>query len=200
MIQQFNRFTALKDKGVNFKKVLDIGAYEGQWTYNFKKLFPDADVLMIEANEDKQVYLRGIGPYKIALLSDSEKEVDYFKSQTSISTGNSIYKENTNIPFEPQKRKTQTLQSIVGNETYDLIKMDVQGSELDIMKGSEDVIKKSKYLLLEMQAFEYNKDAPNASEVIAYLHGLNFNLLDIMDTAYIQNFLINIDALFINKS
>jgi len=200
MIQQFNRFTALKNRGVNFTKVLDIGAYEGQWTYNFKKLFPDADVLMIEANEDKQVYLRGIGPYKIALLSDSEKEVDYFKSQTSISTGNSIYRENTDIPFESEKRKTQTLQSIVGDETYDLIKMDVQGSELDIMKGSEDVIKKSKYLLLEMQAFEYNKNAPNASEVIAYLHSLNFHLLDLMDTAYIQDYLINIDALFINKS
>jgi len=200
MIQQFNRFTALKNRGVNFTKVLDIGAYEGQWTYNFKKLFPDADVLMIEANEDKQVYLRGIGPYKIALLSDSEKEVDYFKSQTSISTGNSIYRENTDIPFTSEKRKTQTLQNIVGNETYDLIKMDVQGSELDIMKGSEDVIKKSKYLLLEMQAFEYNKNAPNASEVIAYLHSLNFHLLDLMDTAYIQDYLINIDALFINKS
>ena len=200
MIQQFNRFTVLKNRGVNFTKVLDIGAYEGQWTYNFKKLFPDADVLMIEANEDKQVYLRGIGPYKIALLSDSEKEVDYFKSQTSISTGNSIYRENTNIPFESEKRKTQTLQSIVGDETYDLIKMDVQGSELDIMKGSENVIKKSKYLLLEMQAFEYNKNAPNASEVIAYLHSLNFHLLDLMDTAYIQDYLINIDALFINKS
>lgn len=200
MIQQFNRFTALKNRGVNFTKVLDIGAYEGQWTYNFKKLFPDADVLMIEANEDKQVYLRGIGPYKIALLSDSEKEVDYFKSQTSISTGNSIYRENTDIPFESEKRKTQTLQSIVGDENYDLIKMDVQGSELDIMKGSEDVIKKSKYLLLEMQAFEYNKNAPNASEVIAYLHSLNFHLLDLMDTAYIQDYLINIDALFINKS
>lgn len=200
MIQQFNRFTVLKNRCVNFTKVLDIGAYEGQWTYNFKKLFPDADVLMIEANEDKQVYLRGIGPYKIALLSDSEKEVDYFKSQTSISTGNSIYRENTDIPFTSEKRKTQTLQSIVGDETYDLIKMDVQGSELDIMKGSEDVIKKSKYLLLEMQAFEYNKNAPNASEVIAYLHSLNFHLLDLMDTAYIQNYLINIDALFINKS
>ena len=200
MIQQFNRFSALKNRGLDFKKVLDIGAYEGQWTYNFKKLFPDADVLMIEANEDKQVYLRGIGPYKIALLSDSEKEVDYFKSQTSISTGNSIYRENTDIPFESEKRKTQTLQSIVGDETYDLIKMDVQGSELDIMKGSEDVIKKSKYLLLEMQAFEYNKNAPNASEVIAYLHSLNFHLLDLMDTAYIQDYLINIDALFINKS
>ena len=200
MIRQFNRFTILKNRGLNFKKVLDIGAYEGQWTYNFKKLFPDADILMIEANEDKQAHLSVIGPYKIALLSDSEKEVDYFKSKTDIATGNSIYRENTNIPFKPHKRRTQTLKSIVGDEVFDLIKMDVQGSELDIMRGSEDVIKKSKYLLLEMQAFEYNRNAPNMSEVIAYLHGLNFNLLDIMDVLYMQDHLVNIDGLFINKA
>ncbi len=65
---EWRRMQHYKNIGLKFNKVLDIGAFEGIWTNNFKNIYPNADVLMIEANEEKEEILKRIGPYKIALL------------------------------------------------------------------------------------------------------------------------------------
>ena len=60
------RFNHYKNLNVQFKTVLDIGAYEGHWAKLFTSIYPDANVLMIEANTEKENILKQIGNYKIA--------------------------------------------------------------------------------------------------------------------------------------
>ena len=202
------RFSFYKDKGLNFTKVLDIGAFEGHWTAMFKQLFPLSEVLMVEANFEKESNLKSLkhlGDYKIALLgAENDKEVDYYKClDSAIATGNSIFQENTNFKFQSEKRKTQTLNFLLEKnitKEFDLIKMDVQGSELDIIKGGLDVIKNTKFLLMELQTLEYNKGAPRIENVISYLKDLDFEFIDIFDLLYSKNgHLIQLDGFFINK-
>ena len=198
----FKRLRFHKNKGINFKNVLDIGACNGSWSLLVKSIFPGANILMLEANNDKEHILKKIGNYKIALLSsEANKEVNYYKSLSDDASGNSIYLENTNYKFIPEKRITTTLKLIVPKDVnYDLIKMDVQGSELDIIKGGLDIIKKTKFLLLELQIFEYNKDAPMLSEVLTYLKNINFDLVDVFDLLYSSSgSLIQIDGFFVNR-
>ena len=78
--------------------------------------------------------------------------------------------------------------------------MDVQGSELEIIKGGNETIKKTKFLILELQISEYNKDAPMINEVVSYLKGVNFVLVDILDFIYSDGELIQCDGLFLNKN
>ena len=115
-------------------------------------------------------------------------------------TGNSIYLEQSHVTklFKPETRTTQLLSEVVPVKDYDLIKMDVQGSELDIIKGSLDLIKRSNYLLLETQVAEYNKGAPYIGEVISYLRDQGFHLEDLMELNYATDtdVLINVDVLF----
>ena len=196
------RLRFYKNKGIDFKNILDIGACNGSWSLLVKSIFPDANILMVEANNDKEQILKKIGNYKIVLLSsEADKEVNYYKSVSGDASGNSIYLENTNYKFIPEKRITTTLKLIVPKDIdYDLIKMDVQGSELDIIKGGLDVIKKTKFLLLELQIFEYNKDAPMLSEVLTYLKNINFDLVDVFDLLYSSSgSLIQIDGFFVNR-
>ena len=198
----FKRLRFYKSKGINFKNVLDIGACNGSWSLLVKSIFPGVNILMLEANNDKEHILKKIGNYKIALLSsEANKEVNYYKSLSDDASGNSIYLENTNYKFIPEKRITTTLKLIVPKDVnYDLIKMDVQGSELDIIKGGLDIIKKTKFLLLELQIFEYNKDAPMLSEVLTYLKNINFDLVDVFDLLYSSSgSLIQIDGFFVNR-
>jgi len=196
------RLQYYKDQGSIFNKVLDIGAYEGEFYLMFKEFFPKADILMIEANEKKESRLKSIGPYKIALLgSEDNKEVDYYKCKDGVPTGNGIYKENTQFKFESEKKKSITLPTLLGSDNgYDLIKMDVQGSELDIIKGALPIIRKTDSLLLELQTLEYNKGAPMASDVISYLQGIGFDMVDILNLMYSENHLIQVDVLFINRN
>ena len=195
------RFNHYKNLNVKFKNVLDIGAYEGHWAKLFTSIYPDANVLMIEANKEKEKTLKEIGNYRIALLGEKDNEtVDYYKCLDGVPTGNGIYQENTEFKFTPEKRRTITLPTLLGSEKgFDLIKMDVQGSELNIIKGALPIIKNTKYLLLELQTFQYNKGAPQIEEVVSYLHSLNFGFVDLFDLMYSNNHLIQVDGLFINK-
>ena len=196
------RFNHYKNIKINFKSVLDIGAYEGQWSRLFTSIYPDANVLMIEANKEKEKTLKEIGNYRIALLGEKDNEtVDYYKCLDGVPTGNGIYQENTEFKFTPEKRRTITLPTLLGSEKgFDLIKMDVQGSELNIIKGALPIIKNTKYLLLELQTYQYNKGAPLIEEVVSYLHGLGFGFVDLFDLMYSNNHLIQVDGLFINRN
>lgn len=196
------RFNYYKTLGVNFKKVLDIGAYLGTWRDMFQKIFPDAEILMIEANKEKEEVLKKKGKYFIALLgSEDEKIVDYYRCENeSISSGNGIFKENTNYKFEPEKKKTIKLSSLLKDQSgFDLIKIDTQGSELNILKGSIEIVEKTKFLLLELSVVEYNFNAPTYLQVIKYLEENNFKLIDIFDLHYRNGSLIQIDGFFKNN-
>jgi FkbM family methyltransferase len=157
---------------------------------------------MLEANTYKESFLKDIGQYKIAVLGkEDNKEVDYYKCLDGIPTGNGIYEELTGFKFEPEKRTSTTLTTLLGsNNGYDLIKMDVQGAEKDIIEGGLPIIKNTKFLLLEMQTVQYNKGAPRLSEMIHYLHSIDFEFVDIFDLKYDRDCLIQMDALFINRN
>ena len=196
------RLSYYKTLGINFKKVLDIGAYIGTWKDMFQKIFPEADILMIEANQKKEEILKLKGNYLIALLgSEDEKIVDYYKCENEdISSGNGIFKENTNFKFNSEQRKTIKLSTLLKNEgDFDLIKIDTQGSELNIMRGATEIIKRTKFLLLELSIVEYNFNAPNYLQVVKYLEENNFKLIDIFDLHYRNGSLIQFDGFFINK-
>jgi len=196
------RIEYYKKVNIDFKKVLDIGAYEGNWTKTFKEFYPEADVLMIEANTEKEELLKSIGKYKIAVLGkEDNEEVNYYKCLDGVPTGNGIYQENTEYKFEPEKRKSITLPKLLGsNEGFDLIKMDVQGAEKDIIQGAIPIIVNTKFLLLELQTVQYTKGTPRFSEMLHYLHTLDFEFIDIFDLKYDRDCLIEMDALFINRN
>jgi len=127
--------------------------------------------------------------------------VDYYKCENEdISSGNSIFKENTNYKFKPEKRKTITLSKLLYNSNgFDLIKIDTQGLELNILKGGKEIVEKTKFLLLELSVVEYNLKASNYLQVINYLEENSFILVNIFDLHYRNGSLIQIDGFFVNK-
>ena len=75
---------------------------------------------------------------------------------------------------------TMTLNTIVKTKNFplpDLVKIDVQGSELDIIKGGLDVINNAKYLIVELQDVQYNRGAPMAHETIQFLNENGWELI-----------------------
>lgn len=196
------RLKFYKQNGAQFKKILDVGAYNGEWKDTVQKIFPESEILMIEANKDKEVILKKKGKYIIELLgSEDNKEVNFFKCDDNrIDTGNSVYLENTSMKFIPEVRKTKKLSSVIDkDEKFDLIKIDVQGSEIDVIEGGKDIIKNSNFLIIEMSLQNYNEGAPKLLEVINNLNNNNFELIDIIDRNYRNDILVQIDGIFRNK-
>ena len=99
-------------------------------------------------------------------------------------------------------RKTSSLDELVKKEKIpspDFVKIDTQGSELDILKGSKESISQCSLIYLECPIVEYNLNAPSLKEYIDHLNSINFVPYDICEIHKIDNILIQIDILFIRK-
>jgi len=199
MIHKFEPFEFFKFNQIPIDSALDIGAHKGKWTQEFKKHYPNAKSLMIEANSDHIDDLIRTGPYILALLGKTNEEVNYYVCDDKNNNhGNGIYKENTNVPFQVTKRNSVTLDSLLSGQKFDLIKMDVQGAELDIIQGSPGFIHNTKYLWLELQPHNYNIGAPSAGKVIGYLHQIGFEIVSIDEINIGNGLIMGMDMIFVN--
>lgn len=207
----FDKLKKLKtDHSYTTDVVLDIGAHHGDWTKSMMIIYPDSKYYLFEGIDYKELNRyeqnNNVFIYKNILLNDKEVEVDWYQEK---NTGDSFFKELT-PPFEktkPIKRKTITLDTIINrdnilkNDKNIFIKIDCQGAEVPILKGSKTILDKTDFILLEMPLFgKYNEGAPNFLEHIQFMDSIGFCPFEIIDNHYINNFNMQIDMLFINKN
>ena len=189
------------------KSILDIGANVGQFYNEIKNIFPNSYYYLVEGSESCEVVLETLNvDYSICLLSDSEKEVDfYIRKNEPRCTGNSIYREITSFYDDDQiiieKKQTKTLSNLINNQKFDLIKIDVQGSEIDIINGGLDIIKDAKGILMEVSLMEYNQNSPTKEFVYEYMDNLGFKPVELIGNINhpLTYELIQQDILFLNK-
>lgn len=202
------RLDILKYKGFKPEYIIDVGAHLGKFSIKCRELWPNANINMFEANPNSEDALRLLNiPYTIALLTDEiGKEYTYYMTKKwLLSSGNSIFKENTS-EFDrdnliEKKLISNTLDNILPNiEKVDLLKLDTQGSELKILSGAKKIVEKTKYILIECSVYEYNKGGCLIGDIFDFMNKNNFKLQDIIDINYLDEVTLNqLDLLFIRK-
>jgi FkbM family methyltransferase len=201
----FNRLAFWKTKGMNPAVIYDIGANDGSWTRDAKQVFPEARYEQFEANSQHSQAGR-----HMVLLGDAHKEVPFYKASgpsAGSNTGASVYLEVTHH-YVPGTYMVETLPMVPLDDYVvqknlpppDMIKLDVQGAELDVLKGGETLLQGTKYVLMEVSLHRWNKDAPMIEDVINYMVSRGFELIDIVDTHFVQNYLLQVDVLFAHTS
>ena len=185
---------------IKFKNVLDIGAAAGDWSGLVKKFYPDAKFTLIEPNKLHNERLRSLGKVHNIYLSDKVKDRDFYECLDPFQqTGNSFYKEKSNVPFKKTTVSTQTLDSIAQDETFDLIKLDVQGAEIEVIDGGMVTIPKAKWLQVEVPVFQLNIGAPSMYNLFGKLKSLGFVPFDVAQMLFNVRCLY-IDYIFVNQS
>jgi FkbM family methyltransferase len=185
--------------------IYDIGANSGEWTQRALHVFPNARYEEFEANSQH----RRPGRH-IVLLGDTEKEATFYKAigdGVGGNTGASMYLE-VSQHYTPGRFVEETL-SMIPLDTYvekhnlpypDFMKLDVQGAELDILRGATACMANTKYILMEVSLHRWNKDAPMIEDVMSYMASKDFELIDIVDTHFVTNYLNQVDVIFAHKS
>lgn len=201
-----NRLAFYKQKyNYNPRVIYDIGAYEGEFTNRVKEIFPSATVVQFEANTDKRNF---IPDAFFCLLSDKDnKSHTFYKTNFPIQTGNSIYKENSSafsdencIKEELTSVKLETLVDSYRLQLPSFMKLDTQGSELNILKGFDKYLHIPDMILMEISIQQYNENSPLFSDVIKYMESKDFLLFDIGGTNYVDSVLIQIDGFFVKRN
>jgi FkbM family methyltransferase len=176
-------------KYINPERAIDIGAHVGNFTKELYYKFPKCKIVMVEANPNCEPHLRLLGkPYEIVALSNKEGYANlYVETINPVATGASLYKENTDWygdgKYETITVPTKTLDSCnyFEGQPIDFIKLDVQGSELDILHGGEQTIKNTQYVLIEASLAEYNQGAPLVRDIVDKMNEYGFHILDIVE-------------------
>jgi len=82
--------------------------------------------------------------------------------------------------------------------------LDIQGSELDALKGSPKTLKCAQAILVEVNVLRYNSHAPLANEMFAFMETQGFDLVEIVERHAIPtkagpDVMIQLDALFVRR-
>lgn len=203
---RLNSFSSLNFKP---KNILDIGAHTGQFYRWAKSEWPDVPVHMIEANDCHKDSLNNLitdtsDTCTIAVLGDSIRDVTFYTRNDKPHTeGASYYKEIAywDIPQLVMKipKTLQTLDTLFSSDRqFDLIKIDTQGSELDILRGGKNLCKKSKYIILEVSLIDLNEEAPTYEEVMTFMKEYGFEEVMSVGEHYNYDMIVQKDLVFKN--
>ena len=187
--------------------IYDIGAYRGGWTRTAAEVFPAARFVLFEANGDHAPELAASGHrHLIAALGAQDGGTRAFHvPRAGDVTGASLYVENTahyaaaNLQVrEVAIARLDTLVARDGLPAPDLVKIDVQGAELEVLAGASGTLAGASVLIVEVSLVDYNKRAPLMAEVIAAVDRIGFKCADVAELHRTPtNFVLQLDLVFV---
>jgi FkbM family methyltransferase len=191
--------------------VIDIGAYKGEWTEMARKIFPKATFLMLEAQESQRETLKQVKgrcgssvEYRIALLGPGNREGVEFHQHDIAPTASSVLTAHGGTPGRVVRCKMETLDTILNREGFrrpELIKIDVQGYELEVLKGATEALATVEAIAMEVSLLELYKGNPLMHEVITFMLERGFQCYDIPSLMRRPSDLVlwQVDMIFVRK-
>lgn len=174
----------LKNMNINPKVVYDIGSCVLHWSEKADKIWPNAGFYLFEAmSEVEFLYKEKPHKYHLGVLTDQDNKSIKFYKDVNNAGGNSYYKEHS-IHYNESHAVSMTgmtLDTIVKQRGFpkpDLIKIDVQGSEVDVLIGAQETISQCEDIILEAQHTEYNEGAPKVNQVIEFMRSIDYELVN----------------------
>ena len=188
--------------------IIDIGSYHGDWSRSIARIFPEAPILMIEAQAEKKPQLEAVcaqlphASFELLLLGNVEGRDAEFNV---METGSSLYSERSNAPRTQRSLTMHTLDNILTKhpqlKTPLLVKLDVQGAELDVLTGGRNALALAEVVQLELALMDYNEGAPTMNTVLNFMAERDFLFFDICGFVKPDpKYLSQIDVLFVRKN
>lgn len=115
------------------------------------------------------------------------------KKQTEIFPGTEEIKAES-ITIEPLSKKI----NVSMLETPTLMKIDVQGFELEVLKGSVELFDNIDYILIEVSFVQLYTGQALANEIVEFLLKHNYNLIGLYNMTYNNGIAIQADFFFKN--
>ena len=172
---------------------VDIGANIGYFSLLIATDVPTAKVISFEPVRDIFQQLKGntlLNNVKNiiafnAAVGEVKEEKDIFVSDTD-NLGMSSFKQPENFSGKTERVQVLTLDdwfSRAGLAKIDVIKIDVEGSELNALKGMKQVLQSFKpVVIVEINPGTLSMFGLNSSDIFDYLAGFNFDAFLILES------------------
>lgn len=177
----------LKKQGFRPLVVIDVGVAQG--TPALYKCFPKAKHLLVEpVSEFKPNIEKMMAPYdyELAQVAAGSKEGSMTIYVKPSAEWSSMYKEKSNsgIPEAARTVQVMTLDELCQDKALKgpyLLKVDVEGAEMDVMDGAKKTLELTDVVILEVTFIARLVNAPEFTDIIKYMDNLGFVTYDIYD-------------------
>lgn len=194
---------------LNLKCIIDVGA--GCGTNSLLDIYPNLDFVLIEPLGDFEEPLKSIVSgrgarthYSSDILASSKQAIKFFIHDDKF--GSSIKREFENSKNSKLvERHSTTLDNLIDQIDFRgpyLIKIDTQGSELEILKGSLITLQFTEAIIVEVSVQDFFVESHSMVELVNFLDENGFRIFDLSDLTYrpSDGFLAQLDILFVKKS
>ena len=197
----------------NLSFVFDVGAHLGQTTLHFRKSFPTASIHSFEPVDENfnKLKLNTEGKRRIQI---NQLALGSSRGSVMMETGQSdqahqVCRNPEKLPGngEMPMVRMETIDSYMKNEeiaTIDLLKIDVEGYELEVLDGAKDALERRtvKVILAECDFDPEDTQHTYFNDLWNYLRSRNFSFFGLYDVIHYGNRMgIGFcNALFIEKT
>jgi FkbM family methyltransferase len=181
----------IKARGFKASGILDIGANRGEWSSMALEVMSDACSVMIEPQSEMNTYLEA--------LCSTDQRCRFFNcgagrenTELVLTIWEDTYGSSYTVPKNEEYIKTgkqrvtpiKTVDSILlelGVEFKpDLVKIDVQGFELEVLEGGKSLFGVTEVFIIETTLFVGNHPLwPSTREVIEFMGKRGYEIYDI---------------------
>lgn len=200
----------------NIKKVVDIGANQGQFTNKILKILPGSKIFCFEPlpdefNDLKRTFKNhpDISLLNYALGNKVGKTI-FQKNKFSPSSSVLEMSENheVNFPFttdslqiEVPMERLDNFLNLIDPDDKTLIKIDVQGYESEVISGGKEVLNKSKVVLIETSFVELYKGQKLFEDIYRCLNAMGYKYKGSTNNIYssISGEILQSDSIFIKE-
>lgn len=197
-------------------RLCDIGAHKGHWSFVMHQLNPQLEsVVMFEPQTKLISHLKSRkldGVKKViyqCALGDREQQLTLMGGTASASLYETANNQRQYFPGSTNQ-ESEVVEVKVLDDVYrkddleypDLIKMDVQGYELNVLKGARNVLAHARYLVIELSLREFYKGQPPLWQLWRFLDEEQYVMVDhgYELRSYTSPFeILQFDAVFMNK-
>jgi FkbM family methyltransferase len=176
----------MKRLGFDPAVVIDLGAYIGEWTRSFKRIFPSARVLMVEPQPGHIDRLRAV----TAAFNGVEVAPVLLGAQERGNVPFHMYESASSVLIESARPNVvstisvpmTTLDKFTANTVFarpDFLKLDVQGYELEVLRGGELALASAEAVLMEVNLLGILDGAPLFHEATQFMSERGFQVYDI---------------------
>ena len=180
----------LQQRGFTANTLIDIGAAEGAFFLyrGHAKLFPSARHFFIDAMKENEESYRKLAPkfdtgYEITALSCMEGEVvlrvdpNFYNTHIDHLQPETSYAATRRVPVS-------TLDRVVERHALRppfVLKLDVQGGELDVLRGGLRTLDEAVIVTTEINVFA---ERDSLVDMLGFMNGIGWALYDITDLAH----------------
>jgi FkbM family methyltransferase len=187
-------------RGLSPKTLIDVGANKGQFSVMARELFPDLEILAFEplGAESKQLTkvvrqpmtlyrtalgrARGTATFFVASRADSSSLLEPNGKQLAVYQVSK--KEEIRVPVA---QLTEVI-DLARLRRPILLKIDVQGAELEVLKGAESQLSLIDAIYCEVSFVELYNGQPLADEITSYLSAHGFSLRGVFNQSVTDKF------------